>query len=224
MVGVIKSNSRAIQQSLGLSSNEIYSMTYDLLKDMPFGGGLLDFGSGRGRLLDQLSGLKFDKMTGADLMGRPVELPAAINWIQADLNQQLPLEKESFDVIIAIEVIEHLENPRAMMRELYRLLRPGGQLIISTPNNESFRSLLSLIYRGHFVSFLERDYPAHITALTAMDLTRIMDENNFSNPEFYFTNKGLIPGLKGLTWQGISFSILNGKRFSDNIFAVAKKI
>src|SRR3712207_8867553 len=50
--------------------------------------------------------------------------------------------------------------------EWFRLLRPGGTLIATTPNNESWRAILSLIARGHFIAFTDAGYPAHLTALT----------------------------------------------------------
>lgn len=216
-------NSKAIVQSLGLSGDDIYETGLELLVNLAPGGSILDFGCGRGRFLSMLSFLNFSEVAGADLMDRPLELPPTYRWVQADLNHQLNLESESFDVIVAIEVIEHLENPRSVVRELRRLLKPGGHLIMSTPNNESFRALLSLIIKGHFVSFLEKDYPAHITALTALDIKRICNESHFEKTHFHYIKKGLVPGLKGLTWQQISFGFLQGKRFSDNIFAVTRK-
>lgn len=222
-MNILDSDSLAIQQSLGLSNDEIYRTGLSLLKDLNLNGSILDFGCGQGRFLSMLSGMKFKDMAGADLMSRPMEFPASYQWIQENLNNKLSLKEDSFDVIVAIEVLEHLENPRAVVRELKRLLKPGGYLIMSTPNNESIRSIFSLIFKGHFVSFLERDYPAHITALTSLDIKRILTENNFHGINFYYIKKGLIPALKGLTWQQLSFGLLNGKRFSDNVFAVARK-
>lgn len=216
-------NNLAIKQSLGSSHDEIYSLAYALLEKKGNRGAILDFGSGKGKFLKEISKLNFFKKTGADLMDRPEGLAPEIEWIQGDLNHALALEDSTFDVIISLEVIEHLENPRKMIRELKRLLKPRGLLIISTPNNESFRSIVSLIFRGHFVSFLHKDYPAHITALVGLDLERIFNENNFSNFSLSYINKGLVPGMKGITWQKISFGLLQGKRFSDNVFALGIK-
>lgn len=213
----------AIIQSLGLSAKEIYETAITLLKRFSVDGTILDYGSGQGRLLSALADLGFKDLCGADLMPRPKNLSSEFKWVEADLNKSLPSENETFQTILAIEVIEHLENPRAMVRDLCRLLKKDGQLIMSTPNNGSIRSILALILRGHFISFLERDYPAHITALTQLDIQRILQEAGFSEIEFHFTKKGLIPGLKGLTWQKLSFGFLQGKLFSDNIFVTAKK-
>lgn len=215
--------SPAITQSLGLSGQEIYATVLRLLEVKEAKGRLLDYGAGQGRFLKTISNTGKFHLYGADLMPCPEPLKNNVQWIQGDLNLPLNLDDETFDVISAIEVIEHLENPRATVREWKRLLRRDGTLIFSTPNNHSWRSILALIFRGHFVSFLDRDYPAHITALTKVDLERILAENGFKNIEFHFTNKGLVPGLPKFTWQKISFDYLKGKRFSDNIFVSARK-
>ena len=148
---------------------------------------------------------------------------AAVEWIEQDLNDPMRGHDAAFDVVIAAEVIEHLENPRFTMREIFRLLRPGGTALITTPNNESWRSLIALILRGHYVAFGDTSYPAHITALLRKDLTRIFQEAGFPAPMFHFTNDGGIPGEPALTWQRISFGLLRGLPFSDNILAEAKK-
>jgi len=84
-------------------------------------------------------------------------------------------------------------------------------------------SLIALLLKGHFVSFPSRDYPAHITALTRLDIERVLTESGFKNIEFHYTNKGQVPGLGKCTWQKLSFGLLQGERFSDNIFAVARR-
>ena len=52
----------------------------------------------------------------------------------AELNDSLPFENERFDVIIASQVIEHIPNTDIFVKEIYRILAPGGYAIVSTPN------------------------------------------------------------------------------------------
>jgi 2-polyprenyl-3-methyl-5-hydroxy-6-metoxy-1,4-benzoquinol methylase len=110
-----------------------------------------------------------------------------------------------------------------MIREIFRILRPGGTAIVTTPNNETWRSLIALLVRGHFVYFGDSDYPAHITALLRKDFIRIFQEALFAAPEFYFSNSGGIPGKPLTSWQQVSFGALGGLRYSDNILALARK-
>jgi 2-polyprenyl-3-methyl-5-hydroxy-6-metoxy-1,4-benzoquinol methylase len=110
-----------------------------------------------------------------------------------------------------------------VVREWFRLLKPGGWLLFSTPNNESVRSLLALVCRGHYSAFGETSYPAHITALLRKDLERITREAGFEMIQFHFTDHGILPKAKRLTWQVLSAALLRGLRFSDNLLAVCRK-
>jgi 2-polyprenyl-3-methyl-5-hydroxy-6-metoxy-1,4-benzoquinol methylase len=211
-------------QSKGMSGDPIYVAIERRLAELGAQGDLLDFGAGMGGLTTRLhASRRFRSLTGADLYPRAADLPDDVRWIQGDLNGRLPVADASFDVVVAAEVIEHLENPRAMCRELFRVLRPGGHAVISTPNNESWRSLIALIARGHFVAFGGTSYPAHITALVRQDLDHALGEAGFGPRQFAFTNVGGIPGMPSRTWQSVVGSRAGGLRFSDNVVVSAQK-
>jgi 2-polyprenyl-3-methyl-5-hydroxy-6-metoxy-1,4-benzoquinol methylase len=208
----------------GISNEPIYKAFEQVLTQLDLKGEILDFGAGTGNLTRLLQMLgRFSSLSAIDLMPRPVGIDESVRWIDWDLNEAIDIPDRSFDVIVSAEVIEHLENPRAVAREWFRLLRPGGTLVFSTPNNESWRSLIALVLRGHFVAFSDTCYPAHITALVCKDIERILTEAGFSIPEFIFTNVGGIPKFPNLQWQTISAGLLKGIRYSDNLLAIAHK-
>jgi len=208
---------QASERSGGTSGEPIKRMVLRMLKETGARGSLLDFGAGRGELLGRLYLEEgFQDLAGADLFPRPPELAEAIAWHQHDLNDAVSIDRQ-FDVVVCSETIEHLENPRHVFRTLNRLLRPGGTLILTMPNQEAIRSYAGLILSGHFTHFLGNTYPAHITALLRMDLRRMCEEAGFTPPKFYFTNEGGIPKLPRLKWQSISFGLLRGRLFSDNV-------
>lgn len=183
---------------------------------------ILDVGAGKGDLLHRLSLEQFSHLQGIDALPSP-KIPG-VHWNELNLNEDLSsLGEESFDCILCIEVIEHLENPRNLVRSLWKLLRPQGILILTTPNIESWRSIFSFIIRGHFVDFLDSSYPAHITPLNEMDLQRILAENEFKEIQHEYSNQGTLPFLTRFKWQTISFDWLRGKRFSDHIMMIAAK-
>ncbi|MEO0531870.1 MAG: methyltransferase domain-containing protein [Planctomycetota bacterium] len=207
----------AAELSKGISGSGVRRLALRLVQ--PHGGEakLLDFGAGTGDLLRDLHGRGwFRQLAGADILTRPDDLPTEIGWLQLDLNETLD-EADRFDVVLSTEVIEHLENPRAMMRQLFGLLKPGGKLVLTTPNQESYRSLLSLVLSGHYAAFRGASYPAHITALLRLDLERIAKEAGFEQIEFHPSGHGLLPKLCRWSWQQVSLGVLRGLRFSDNI-------
>ena len=65
---------------------------------------------------------------------------------RGDLNQEFPFENESFDVILASEIIEHLSNTDSFLKEMHRVLRVGGYTIISTPNLSSWPNIIFLLF------------------------------------------------------------------------------
>ena len=69
-----------------------------------------------------------------------------LNVFKADLSKDpLPLPDESVDLVLALEVIEHLMNPDHMLREIRRVLRRGGSLVVSTPNLASWVNRVALL-------------------------------------------------------------------------------
>jgi 2-polyprenyl-3-methyl-5-hydroxy-6-metoxy-1,4-benzoquinol methylase len=215
----------AADASSGISNDTIYGNFERIISELTLSGDLLDFGAGKGILTERLLSLsRFDSVAAVDIMPRRDNLNGSVMWHCCDLNEATNIPRESFDVIVSAEVIEHLENPRAIAREWFRLLRPRGTLILSTPNNESWRALLALVLRGHFVDFGDSSYPAHITALVRKDIERILVEAGFSSPRFEFSNVGGIPKFPWIHWQKLTGGFLKGLRFSDNLLAIATKI
>ena len=214
---------RASELSGGTSGAPIKSLILALLRQEGAAGHLLDFGAGRGELLERLhAGGSFEYLAGADLFARPPALAASIGWHQQDLNDAPRIERQ-FDVVICSETIEHLENPRHVFRTLHQLVRPGGLLLLTMPNQESIRSYLGLLFAGHFTHFLADCYPAHITALLRLDLVRLCGEVGFTDPRFFFTDEGGVPKAPTVSWQALSFGLLRGRLFSDNLAMLARR-
>ena len=148
-------------------------------------------------------------------------LPADVHFAAANLDGTLPLEDASVDTAAAIEVIEHLDNPRAFVRELARVTKPGGWIVLTTPNQLSALSLLSLVTKGVFVAFQDGDYPAHRTALLEIDLRRIAAEAGLEDVAVEYTRWGRVP----LTpWHYPDpIAAIAPRRFSDNVAVVGRR-
>jgi len=70
---------------------------------------------------------------GIDLERHPL-LPPEVNFCQANLEEEIPVPENSFDLVFAGEIIEHLKATQAFLDRCFRVLRSGGLLILTTPN------------------------------------------------------------------------------------------
>jgi SAM-dependent methyltransferase len=75
-----------------------------------------------------------------------------VPFIRASLERPLPFESCSFDAVVSTEVLEHLENPHHVAREFARVLKPGGMLVVTTPN------IINVYSRLHFLLLGTCDY------------------------------------------------------------------
>ena len=101
---------------------------------------VLDAGCGEGYGADLLAAAAKD-VVGVDLdesvVAHADRTYARPRFQKADL-QALPFPDESFDAVVTFQVIEHVPGPRDFIGECARVLRPGGRLILSTPNRLTF--------------------------------------------------------------------------------------
>ena len=96
-------------------------------------GKLLELGPGRGDFLLAFKKLGFD-CYGVDQEISP-DLASQVKVHQVDLDKEkLPFENDAFDVIYHKSLIEHFSSPHHLMAETYRVLKPGGKVIILTPD------------------------------------------------------------------------------------------
>lgn len=109
----------------------------------------LDIGAGTGDLLALL------RQTWPKLEAQACDYhierfaPKDVPITQLDLNTHpLPYEDESFDLVTCSEVLEHVENYRAVLREIRRVLKPGGLMVVTTPNVLNMKSRLRYLVTG----------------------------------------------------------------------------
>lgn len=209
------------QQSLGISERAIYQMVAEVLQENQQGGGVLvDVGCGTGQLWSYV-GEQFSRYIGIDAV-RYDEFAESAEFYLVDLDTgRAALPDESADVAVAVETIEHLENPRRFMRELVRLVKPGGLVIVTTPNQLSLLSLLTLTFKKRFASFQDVHYPAHLTALLEVDLERIAAECGLREVLIKYSRRGRIVFT---SWHYPLFLARAFPRsLSDNLMLVGRK-
>lgn len=145
------------------------------------GSAVLDMAAGSGAMCLRLKDAGLT-VTGCDLVSENFRLHGSVPFVVANLNHDFPAElHEGFDGVTATEIIEHLENPRHFLRECFSVLKPGGHLIMTTPNVDSAIARAIWIRSGTFKWFTERDYrnEGHITPLPLMVLRNALSEAGF---------------------------------------------
>jgi 2-polyprenyl-3-methyl-5-hydroxy-6-metoxy-1,4-benzoquinol methylase len=206
-------------QTLGESSAAIYTAAVNALRGRSARGALVDVGCGTGRLHAAAADL-VTSYVGVDAV-RHEGFPAGGCFLAADLNREaIPLPDRAADIVVALETIEHLENPRAFCRELVRIMKPGAWVVVSTPNQRSAGSLGALLFKEHFSAFRDSCYPAHQTALLDTDLRRIAAENGLQEISIVFTGAGRIP-LTGASYPR-GMSRVFPRALSDHVLLVAR--
>ncbi len=208
------------KQSLGRGHERIHALVTSLLAARNASGTLVDVGCGRGDLWRASSG-RFARCIGIDAVRYP-DLPPEVSFEQADLDRdRLPIGDGTADVTAAVEVIEHLENPRAFVRELARVTKAAGWVVVTTPNQLSVLSLLTLVAKGQFSAFQHGEYPAHRTALLEIDLRRIADESGLGEIEIAYTRWGRVP-LSSRHYPA-AVAALAPRSFSDNVAMIGRR-
>jgi len=167
-----------------LSDRGAHEAVLRLLQDEALGK-VLDAPAGEGHLAEELARRGHD-VTAIDLNTDQVRGRRA-HYVAADLNGTLPFADGDFDLVACVESIEHLENPHNLVREFFRVLRPGGALIVTTPNVMSLESRLQNLFLGwpvHFAHWVHRTAEEdplnfHINPVSYLELQKILRDSGF---------------------------------------------
>ncbi len=146
---------------------------YALARDYSAGLEALDLGCGEGYGTSIIGGVAAH-VTGLDIDAETVSAARAKYGVEGRVafregdSRATPFEASSFDVVVALETIEHIAEPERLVLEARRILRPGGLFIVSTPNREIYNRYkepnpfhLKEMSAGEFVEMLGGSF-AHV--------------------------------------------------------------
>ncbi len=129
-----------------ISTHRVQAVIESLKMD---GGNALDVGCGSG-FSSVLLSRKASSVVAVDLGAHMVRIAghiaklnrAAVAGVIADASKPMPFPDAHFDGLISIEMIEHIVDWRASIREMVRVLKPGGRLVISTPGRHGLSQMV----------------------------------------------------------------------------------
>ena len=101
--------------------------------DIPRGARILDAGCGSGRNMVELAAL--GEVSGVEVAAESVERARArgVGEVVQGRLESLPWDAGSFDLVVCLDVLEHIEDDAAALRELHRVAKPGARLVVSVP-------------------------------------------------------------------------------------------
>lgn len=139
------------------------------------GGSLLEVGCGSGMYLDLMRALGWRRVVGVDISYKAIQQAKDVLDIEAYCgNLEDPqLEGNSFDAVSLSHTLEHVPDPMAFLREVNRLMRPGGRLAVIVPNIESLGA------RKFGAHWYHLDSPRHMVNFNRRSLTVALDRAGF---------------------------------------------
>jgi ubiquinone/menaquinone biosynthesis C-methylase UbiE len=162
-------------------------------------GKILDVPAGEGALSVRLIKLGFDAVC-ADLYTEIFKLKDT-EIKRGNLDQKLPFEDKSFEYIVCVEGLEHIENPANAIREFSRLIKDQGTLVISVPNIMNIEERLKWLVHGYTSHFkplsnqaladIEREYGGmeeialHINPIGYSEVRYLLEKNGFTLEKTY---------------------------------------
>ncbi len=179
-------------------------------------GKILEIGIGDGEFISNIKEKSFD-IIGLDVFPNENLLKKGFDIRKCDLNKGIPFKRNSFDILIGLEILEHLYNPYEMMKEIKRVLKPNGYTIISMPNSASIFQRIGQLYEKRYdnLNIYWHHYQPCLTSI-----------RNLISKEFEIEEEVFISSFRKLSFLNPLLKVLvklNADVFCGNIIIKARK-
>lgn len=171
-------NGLTIKADLGLHEQ----IANRLKVELPSGSKILDFGAGEGALTARLNDCGYC-MVAVDKDEENFKLKGAkfyrVDFDSAeDVSNFVTSHQGLYDAVLGIEVIEHVQDQWRYIEQLMNMVKPGGLVLITTPNITSWLSRLLFLFTGQFHQFADTDLKyGHISPISPWELGHILSES-----------------------------------------------
>ena len=177
-------------------------------------GRVLDVGCGRGLLLQAFHRRGWE-VQGTELSDQAARYAREVAGVAVETGcvEDIKFPEAHFDVVTMWHVLEHVHDPRVVLAEVSRILKPGGVLLVGVPNFSGFEA------RFFKDKWFHLDVPRHVTHLTKSMLKSVLSENGFQECRW----SGFAPEYDAfsfvqsvLNWCGLRpnllYNVLRGKQ------------
>lgn len=187
-------------------------------------GHLLDVGCGEATFLRRAQQAGW-QVTGTELSEAAVRQASELDLHHGEV-WEAGLPDDKFDVVTCWHVIEHSSDPKRMVAELFRVLRPGGWLVLATPNLHDYLFRLGyLAGRGHWPTLYEDDErELHLFHFSTTTLQRLVQSVGFTGVRVGFDRGAAAVASKQLVNQlAYGWYCLTGLNWGIGLELVARK-
>ncbi len=199
-----------------------------LARHCPVEEPVLDFGCYFGAMIERLRRAGYRDVGGTDLAAHFPGDPG-FPFVQADLNRDFVdrFDRRDYAALMVSEVIEHLDDPRHFLHDAWKLLRPGGHIILTTPNIAFFEGRLKFLLRGELWGFGANNYlgQRHISPLSREQTPILLGECGFELVEM-FTAGSFATGLRRVLTAPLWLTmraLLGPSVLGESLMIVARK-
>jgi ubiquinone/menaquinone biosynthesis C-methylase UbiE len=158
-----------------------------VIRHIPPNSKVLDVGCGyNGKLLHKIKN-GIASGYGVDISVNPGHKDDKINLATHDLSNPLPFQNNEFDVVTSLANLEHLDNPSYAIKEIYRVLKPEGFLLLTVPTTFSKPVLEFLSYKLGLISEQEiRDHKQYANRKILINFCKEIGFSSFKHSYFQF--------------------------------------
>lgn len=183
----------------GNSTSEIHDAALAMAQPRPHLR-WIDIGAGTGDVLRHIR----ERWSPAGLVAIDI-LP----WLASDLQEDVEMhmgdpvsiagDLSLADRVLVVETLEHVEAPWTLLRIAARLVKPGGVLVVTTPNIMTLRHRLELVTRGQLTSFRPQE-PQHLTPVLPHIAELIMRQEGLIHQRRDYAGSDIVPFTGGWRW------------------------